>query len=96
MISDESKKIIKEMLNNPEPIIRERSIEAFNTNDVKELVSVIAPLLDDPIKSVRITAANKLAYLEKENFTDKQYKSLNKAFEEYLSSINYTSRFPLR
>ena len=93
-VSDESKKIIKEMLNNPEPIIRERSIEAFNTNDVKELVSVIAPLLDDPIKSVRITAANKLAYLEKENFTDKQYKSLNNAFEEYLSSIKYTADFP--
>ena len=93
-VSDESKKIIKEMLNNPEPIIRERSIEALNTNDVKELVSVIAPLLDDPIKSVRITAANKLAYLEKDNFTDKQYKSLNNAFEEYLSSIQYTADFP--
>lgn len=90
----ESEKTIKEMLNNPEPIIRERSIEAFNTNDVKKLVSVIAPMLNDPIKSVRIAAANKLSYLGKENFTDKQYKSLNNAFEEYLSSINYTADFP--
>jgi len=90
----ESKKTIKEMLNHPEPIIRERSIEAFNTDNVKELVLVITPLLDDPIKSVRITAANKLSYLGKEYFSDKQYKSLNNSFEEYLSSIKYTADFP--
>ncbi|HEX9252940.1 MAG TPA: multiheme c-type cytochrome, partial [Ignavibacteriaceae bacterium] len=90
----ESNKTIKEMLNNTEPIIRERSIEAFNSNDVKELVSIIAPLLNDPIRSVRMAAANKLSFVAKENFTDKQFKSLNAAFEEYLSSLNYLADFP--
>lgn len=90
----ESKKTIKEMLNNPEPIIRERSIEAFNTNDVKELIRVIAPLLNDPIKSVRMAAANKLSGLGKEYFSEAQYKILTKVQEEYFSALMYTADFP--
>ena len=69
--------VIKEMLNNPEPIIRERAIDAFNTTDAEELVKVISPLLNDPIKMVRIAAASKLSILGKENFSRDQYKKLN-------------------
>jgi tetratricopeptide (TPR) repeat protein len=85
---------IKEMLDNPEPIIRERAIDAFNTSDAKELVKVISPLLDDPIKMVRIAAASKLSALGKEFFTDEQFKNLSEVLEEYLKTLEYTADFP--
>ncbi len=92
--NDESNKTIKEMLNSPEPIIRERSIEAFNSDDVRVLISVIAPSLNDPIKSVRMAAANKLSVLSKEYFSETQYVNLTKVQEEYFSALMYTADFP--
>ena len=85
---------IREMLDNPEPIIRERAIDAFNTNDVDELVKALTPLLNDPIKMVRIAASSKLSVLGKENFTDSQIKLLTEVLEEYLQTLEYTADFP--
>ena len=92
--SDESNKTIKEMLNSPEPIVRERSIEGFISDDDKELIRVIDPSLNDPIKSVRMAAANKLSGLSKEYFSEAQYKILTKVQQEYFSALMYTSDFP--
>lgn len=86
--------IIKEMLDDPEPIIRERAINAFSTNSSIELVNTITPLLNDPIKMVRIAAASKLSVLPKDNFTDDQYKTQTKVLEEYLNTLKYTADFP--
>ncbi len=85
---------IAEMLDNPEPIIRERAIDAFNTNDVDELVKALTPLLNDPTKMVRIAAASKLSVLGKEFFTEAQFKKLNETLEEYLTTLEYTADFP--
>ncbi|MCZ7612600.1 MAG: hypothetical protein M5T52_03385 [Ignavibacteriaceae bacterium] len=35
--------LLKKLLTNPEPVIRERAIDAFNTPDANELVRVISP-----------------------------------------------------
>ncbi len=85
---------IIEMLHDPEPIIRERAIDAFNTSDAKELVNVIFPLLDDDVKMVRIAAASKLSVLGKENFTEDEFKKLNEVLDEYLKTLEYTADFP--
>lgn len=86
--------VIKEMLYNIEPLVRERAIDAFNPNSAQELVRVIFPLLDDPIRMVRIAAASKLSALGKEFFTDEQLKKLNEVLDEYLKTLEYTADFP--
>jgi len=86
--------IIKEMLYNLEPLVRERAIDAFNPNSAQELLRVIFPLLDDPIRMVRIAAAAKLSALGKEIFTDEQLKKLNEVLDEYLKTLEYTADFP--
>jgi len=70
--------LIKEMLYNLEPLVRERAIDAYNTSDAEEFSKVISPLLDDPIKMVRIAAASKLSVLGKEFLTDAQFQNLMK------------------
>jgi len=85
---------IIEMLYNIEPLVRERAIDAFNTSSAEELLKVISPLLDDPIKMVRIAAASKLSILGKENFTDDQFNRLSIVLDEYLKTLKYTADFP--
>jgi tetratricopeptide (TPR) repeat protein len=86
--------VIKEMLYNIEPLVRERAIDAYNTSDAEELVKVISPLLDDPIKMVRIAAASKLSVLGKEFLTDEQFQKLNEVLDEYRLTLEYTADFP--
>lgn len=86
--------VIIEMLYNIEPLVRERAIEAFNTSDALQLVRIIFPLLNDPIRMVRIAAASKLSVIGREFFTDEQFKKLNEVLDEYLQTLNYTADFP--
>ncbi|HEY6625581.1 MAG TPA: tetratricopeptide repeat protein, partial [Ignavibacteriaceae bacterium] len=86
--------VIKEMLYNIEPLVRERAIDAFNSSDVTVLMRYISPLLDDQIKMVRIAAASKLSFLAKEYFTEEQFKKLNEVLDEYRLTLEYTSDFP--
>jgi len=92
--TDQSKKLIEEMLNNQEPLIRERAIDAFYSQDDQVIVKVISPLLNDPVKMVRISAASKLSHIGKNYFSDKQYKVFSKVLDEYLSTLMYTADFP--
>jgi tetratricopeptide (TPR) repeat protein len=85
---------ILEMLDNPEPIIRERAIDAFTTNDAFKYVNALTPLLNDPKKMVRIAAASKLSALKKDYFSDEQFEKLTEVLNEYLETLKYTADFP--
>jgi tetratricopeptide (TPR) repeat protein len=86
--------VIREMLNNPEPVIRERAIDAYTSVNPELTVLNISPLLNDPVKIVRIAAASKLSGLPKEKFTSAQYDLLVKVLDEYLAVLMYTADFP--
>ena len=90
----ESNELIKSMLDNPEPIIRESAVNAFKENNIMDLISTLSPILDDPIKIVRLAAATRLFELDKSFFSDSLYTKLSLVMEEYLNSILYTSDFP--
>jgi tetratricopeptide (TPR) repeat protein len=86
--------IIKEMLYNTEPLVRERAIDAFTTNDEFKFVNALTPLLNDPIKMVRIAAASKLSVLRKDYFSVEQFEKLTEVLNEYLETLKYTADFP--
>ncbi len=86
--------VIIEMLYNIEPLVRERAIDAFIANSDQELVRVIFPLLDDPIRIVRLAAAVKLSVVQKEFLTNEQLKKLDEVLKEYLRTLEYTADFP--
>ena len=85
---------IRLMLYDPEPIIRETAVNAFNTTDQTDLINTLVPILNDPIKMVRISAANRLSVFPKGSFTEDQYKILSSVLDEYLKTLEYTSDFP--
>jgi len=92
--SKELNELIKSMLGNPEPIVRESAVNAFQENNIMDLISTLSPILDDPIKIVRYAAANRLFELDNSFFSDSLYKKISKVMDEYLNSIIYTSDFP--
>jgi tetratricopeptide (TPR) repeat protein len=86
--------VVKSMLDNPEPLIRESAVNAFDANNVMDLISTLSPILDDPIKIVRLAAANRLFEIDKGLFSDSLFDKLSVVMDEYLNSIMYTSDFP--
>ncbi|MEE9450835.1 MAG: tetratricopeptide repeat protein [Ignavibacteriaceae bacterium] len=92
--NERSYNVIKEALNDPEPLVRVSAVNVFIANDPEDLISSIFPLLNDPVKAVRVKAANKLSVLGKEEFTEAQLKTLNTVLEEYLETLKYSADFP--
>jgi tetratricopeptide (TPR) repeat protein len=82
------------MLNDPEPIIRETAVNVYNSNDQTEFIKTLVPILNDPIKMVRITAANRLSVFPEESFSETQFQTLSSVLNEYLKTLEYTADFP--
>ena len=85
---------IRMMLGDPEPIIRETAVNVYNSNDQTEFIKILVPILNDPIKMVRITAANRLSVFPEESFTETQFQTLSSVLNEYLKTLEYTADFP--
>jgi len=85
---------VKKALNDPDPLLRHTAAENFLPGDSAELVMVLAPLLDDPVKTVRMEAANRLSTCRKTTFNETQYSLFSKALGEYRQSLEYVADFP--
>jgi len=92
--NERSYNVIKEALNDPEPIIRISAINSFTGIDAQDLINSLSPILNDPQKAVRTQAANKLSVLGKENFNEAQMKILTTVLDEYFQTLNYSADFP--
>ena len=86
---------LKKALNDPDPLLRYTAVENFWTGDSASLFKILAPLMNDPVKSVRMEAANRLATYRKKAFNEIQYALFVKALEEYKRSQEYVADFPM-
>jgi len=85
---------VRKALNDPDPLLRHAAAENYMAADSGTLFSTLAPLLNDPIKSVRMEAANRLMTFNKSKFNEIQYKAFTKALDEYRGSLEYVADFP--
>jgi predicted CXXCH cytochrome family protein len=92
--STKAQDAVRKALNDPDPLLRYAAAENFMAADSATLFSSLVPLLNDPIKSVRMEAANRLMTFDKSRFNEIQYKSFNKALAEYRKSLEYVADFP--
>ncbi len=86
--------VIRKSLTDPDPLIRHSALRHFTAIDSADLLAAVVPALDDPVKAVRLEAANKLSVLRKEQFSDTQFRSLESARQEYEASMLYVADFP--
>jgi tetratricopeptide (TPR) repeat protein len=85
---------VRKAINDPDPLLRHTAVENYMGGDSAGLLRILAPLLSDPVKAVRMEAANRLSTFSKETFNEIQYRLFRKAMDEYKSSIEYVADFP--
>ena len=85
---------LKKALNDPDPLLRLTAAENYLSADSALLLHTLLPLLGDPIKTVRMEAASRLATYPKTAFGEVQFPLFVKAMEEYKHSQEYVADFP--
>lgn len=92
--SAKAQNAVRKALNDPDPLLRHAAAENYWAVDSAALFSNLVPLLNDPIRSVRMEAANRLMTFNKSKFNEIQYKAFTKALDEYRKSLEYVADFP--
>ncbi len=85
---------VRRALNDPDPLLRYTAVEHYMPGDSAGLLRSLAPLLSDPVKSVRMEAANRLSTYNKSAFNEIVYPLFLKALDEYKKSQEYVADFP--
>jgi tetratricopeptide (TPR) repeat protein len=85
---------IRKALNDPDPLLRHAAVENYIAADSAILFSNVVALLNDPVRSVRMEAANRLMTFSKNKFNGIQYKAFSRALDEYRKSLEYVADFP--
>jgi tetratricopeptide (TPR) repeat protein len=76
-----------------EAMIRRTAIESLNPLEDKDKVRLIAPLLYDPVKAVRIQAASALAGISTELLDNDQNRVLKRVTDEFIAAMEYSGDF---
>lgn len=74
-------------------LIRRTAVSHFNIADIGRRVKLIAPLLYDPVKAVRVEAASKLAGEPSSHLDAKQKKVFQSALKEFVAAMEYSGDF---
>jgi tetratricopeptide (TPR) repeat protein len=90
---DESTQVIEIALMDEEALIRRTALASLILPDMQELAKLIAPMLYDPVKTVRIEAARRLAGDMSEYLDTTQKKLFQTVLQEYITAMEYSADF---
>ena len=82
--------VISDALSSPEPMVRTATVEALQFMLPKDRVPLLTPLLNDPVRTVRVSAAGLLA--SNQSLEPTLYEE---ALKEYWEAQNCNANFPL-
>jgi predicted CXXCH cytochrome family protein len=77
-------------LTDDEALLRYTAVMHLSTSEPGRLVELLAPLLEDPVRGVRIQAAARLAGIPGELFKGYQRQALALALDEYQAAMRYS------
>jgi tetratricopeptide (TPR) repeat protein len=90
---NDSTEAFKIALMDDEALIRRTAIDRLNLADNELLVGMISPLLYDPVKAVRMEAAQRLAGEPANLLTPEQHKVFQSVLHEFETSMEYSADF---
>ena len=70
-------------LDDASPLVRATALTGLSTVPETQIVQVVAPSLVDPVRAVRIAAAQALVGVPRANFTDDQWSRFQATLDEY-------------
>jgi predicted CXXCH cytochrome family protein len=78
-------------LRDPSPLVRLAALQSLANAPAAARVSLVAPLLSDPLKAIRIEAASLLAPVPSDQLNVEQRAAFERAGEEYIASQRYNA-----
>jgi tetratricopeptide (TPR) repeat protein len=90
---EESTRAFAAALADPEPLLRHTAVNNIVAGSPKELVDMVAPLLFDPMRAVRVQAAVQLADVSDQLLKPYQREALAEALTEYRQAMEYSLDF---
>ena len=89
----ESTRALQRALFDDEALIRRTAVDSLNLTEQGTLVRLIAPMLYDPVKAVRIEAARRLAEAPARKLSPDYQKVFKTALQEYEEAMEYSADF---
>lgn len=89
----ESTEALERALMDGEALIRRTAVSHLQAGDPQRHVRLIAPLLYDPVKAVRIEAASRLAGQPSRLLAEDQRRVFGQILKEYIASMEYSGDF---
>ena len=90
---EDTSQALKLALMDDEALIRRTAVESIAPKNQKETAELIAPLLYDPVKAVRIEAARRLAEDPAKSLDSDQEKVFKAVLEEFVASMKFSADF---
>jgi tetratricopeptide (TPR) repeat protein len=81
-------------LSDEEALVRYTAVRSATTGNVEEVTELVAPLLFDPVRAVRMEAAVRLAQVPRDQLQPYQLQGLEQALDEYRETMEYSLDFP--
>jgi len=92
--SEESTAAFNRALADEEALLRHTALTSLNVSTAEVYVELVAPLLFDPVKAVRIEAASRLAGTREDMLEQYQLDALEETLAEYRGTMSYSLDFP--
>ena len=89
-----SRKAIENALSDPASLVRHSAINGYRPEDIKSFEKIMTPLLNDPVRGIRIEAAIMLSVVPENQLTEPVKKARKAALDEYKNVNLYVSDFP--
>ena len=80
-------------LSDPESLIRHYAVQSYIPADREEMARLLSPLLNDPVKAVRMQAAFRLSSLPVSSMDSALYREFYESLDEYRETMEYTGEF---
>ena len=90
---DESTAAFNRALSDDDALVRYTAVTNVQASDPEQLVELVAPLLFDPVRAVRLQAASRLAGFPDRLFKPYQQEALAAAVTEYTEAMEYSLDF---
>jgi tetratricopeptide (TPR) repeat protein len=86
---------LRRQLKDPDPLVRAAAVRIMAQTDIKTRVDTLWPLLDDPVRSVRLEATRALASLRANSVLPQRFRQqLDKAFNAYRQAMQASIERP--
>jgi len=90
---DRTTTVMQRALADEEALLRHTAVSSVVVQSPEQLVELLAPLLFDPVRAVRIQAASQLAGVGREYFKAYQREALDKELAEYIEAMRASLDF---